>query len=687
MESTSFRHLLESFCTNSPWNYAVFWKLQPFHDQMRLIYEDGFYDYNVLQLRSQSLLDRFTGQEDFLNLRFVPDILGEDVPKIPISFTTDDMSCHQYLLGQGMIGRVALSGSDLWLCSDDTEPVEEHHPDEWLLPVSGGIKTTFTTPILPYGVLQLGSFEKVGKIFANVAEIKERTFSLMCTTNYMPSNFDENLHSWSSVLVPEWENKDESSFNVFGRSHFQSTEEFYVAEFADVDIATGYEVVDPFLLEDVTENFLLASDIEISHQCLDLTVESDTLNDFTIPEALDNMWTFCCLEEEYVDTGMSSDSSTGVSGYAFLEQEQHSNETETNGVSNHKLSVNLKGSPAEPDLENAVEETFSFDSCEDVNISAIGCCGWFDEGGDHDYLLEAAVASLYNNTDDTLSSMFNSSNSSVTSSAELTASFQVQNSVETNSTLAEHHADVSKKQCTSLSHHQSTPHNTTVSSDSYESFGSAGFKDEKPTSCKYEFSRNNKKISKHNKGRGGSNINLKPRPRDRQLIQDRLRQLRKLVPIGTKSSIDGLLEQTTKHMLFLRSVIEQAKKVNHLTDHKLIVDKNEANARHSRRANLTQQGGSNTDSCPINVTDMEHPGQFLIQMLCNNDEVFFEMIDVMRQLNLSILQGAMETHRSNWARFIVEASDGFNKLDIFWPLMRILQRNGDWMTNMSQWCT
>ncbi|KAK9668730.1 hypothetical protein RND81_13G082200 [Saponaria officinalis] len=585
METTSFRHLLESFCSDSPWNYAVFWKLQQFQDQMRLIYEDGFYDFNVLQQRSQNILSQFAGEEDILNLRFVPDLLVEDVPEFPISFTSDGISCHQYLLGQGMIGRAALSGNDLWLYSDDTESMElnsylELHRDEWLLPVSPGIKTTFTTPILPYGVLQLGSFEKVAENFANVADIKERIFSLMCTTIYKPShfgemsNFDETSHSWSSILVPEWENKEDSSVNLFESSHFQSAEEFYAAEFADI-ISTGYEIVDPCHMEDISTSFLLTSDMDISHQFLDLGIELGTLNDFTIPdmpEAFENIWTFCCLEEEHVDTGISSDSSTGVSSYIFLEQEQPSPETENDGASNNKLLANFEGSPGQTNPQDAIKKSFSFgdnaDSREDLNLSAISCCGWFDEGGDHDYLLEAAVASLYENTDDTLTSMFNCSRSTVTSLAELAPSFQVQTSVEANATLPKNHTNVSQGQSTSLSLHQSTTLNTLVSTDSYESFGSAGFKDEKPTGCEYEFSCNNAKMSKHKKVRDGPKINLRPRPRDRQLIQDRLKQLRKLVPIGTKSSIDGLLEQTTKHMMFLRSVVEQAKKVKHFTDQK-----------------------------------------------------------------------------------------------------------------------
>ncbi|EYU41760.1 hypothetical protein MIMGU_mgv1a018186mg [Erythranthe guttata] len=37
------RPFLESLCCNSPWNYAVFWKLKYQHE-MVLVWEDGFCD-------------------------------------------------------------------------------------------------------------------------------------------------------------------------------------------------------------------------------------------------------------------------------------------------------------------------------------------------------------------------------------------------------------------------------------------------------------------------------------------------------------------------------------------------------------------------------------------------------------------------------------------------------------------
>lgn len=96
-----------------------------------------------------------------------------------------------------------------------------------------------------------------------------------------------------------------------------------------------------------------------------------------------------------------------------------------------------------------------------------------------------------------------------------------------------------------------------------------------------------------------------------------------------------------------------------------------------------------------------------LQMLCNEHSLFLEIAQVIRSFNLTILKGVMESCSNNtWAHFIVEVSDsfssfkhvfgpisgfnnvifmrlnytvlqasrGFHRLDIFWPLMQLLQR-------------
>ncbi|KAG0487828.1 hypothetical protein HPP92_006639 [Vanilla planifolia] len=62
------------------------------------------------------------------------------------------------------------------------------------------------------------------------------------------------------------------------------------------------------------------------------------------------------------------------------------------------------------------------------------------------------------------------------------------------------------------------------------------------------------------------------RPRDRQLIQDRIKELRELIPNGTQCSIDELLERTVKHMMFLQSIAVRAEKLNQSIRSKVVYD-------------------------------------------------------------------------------------------------------------------
>ncbi|XP_024031485.1 transcription factor bHLH155 isoform X2 [Morus notabilis] len=74
--------------------------------------------------------------------------------------------------------------------------------------------------------------------------------------------------------------------------------------------------------------------------------------------------------------------------------------------------------------------------------------------------------------------------------------------------------------------------------------------------------------NKNNKKRARPGENCRPRPRDRQLIQDRIKELRELIPNGAKCSIDSLLERTIKHMLYLQSIAKHADKLNKYADTK-----------------------------------------------------------------------------------------------------------------------
>jgi hypothetical protein len=151
----------------------------------------------------------------------------------------------------------------------------------------------------------------------------------------------------------------------------------------------------------------------------------------------------------------------------------------------------------------------------------------------------------------------------------------------------------------------------------------------------------------------------KERPRDRQLIQDRMKELRELIPNTTKCSIDALLDRTITHMLFLQSVSEKAERLQNKIENEEFRD----------------EAKMKLENCPLRVQELEQSGHLLIEMACKGSDVFFEIAHLFKGLEVSILKGELE-YRSDGllARFVVEASKCSNQMQILCPLMHLLQR-------------
>ncbi|TYJ22355.1 hypothetical protein E1A91_A08G119900v1 [Gossypium mustelinum] len=169
----------------------------------------------------------------------------------------------------------------------------------------------------------------------------------------------------------------------------------------------------------------------------------------------------------------------------------------------------------------------------------------------------------------------------------------------------------------------------------------------------------------------------RPRPKDRQLIQDRIKELRGIIPhSGKQLSIDHLLERTIKYLLFLQGVTKYADKIKQADEPKLIGQENGKLLKHN-----TMSGGATwafevgAQSIPIVVKDLNPPGQMLVEMLCEDREFFLEIAEVIRGFPLNILKGVMELQEDKiWARFIVEADKQIERTDIIWSLLPLLQQ-------------
>ncbi|KAI4301125.1 hypothetical protein L6164_034437 [Bauhinia variegata] len=206
-----------------------------------------------------------------------------------------------------------------------------------------------------------------------------------------------------------------------------------------------------------------------------------------------------------------------------------------------------------------------------------------------------------------------------------------------------------------------------------------GFSSTCPSSCSEQFERSSEP-AKNNKKRARPGESCRPRPRDRQLIQDRIKELRELVPNGAKCSIDSLLERTIKHMLFLQSVTKHADKLNKFTDsktklHHMEVDVHGSSS-YEQGSSWAMEVGGHLKVRSILVENLSKNGQMLVEMLCEECSHFLEIAEAIRSLGLTILKGATEAQGENtWICFVVEGQNNrtVHRLDILWPLVQILQ--------------
>ncbi|KVH95276.1 Myc-type, basic helix-loop-helix (bHLH) domain-containing protein [Cynara cardunculus var. scolymus] len=173
----------------------------------------------------------------------------------------------------------------------------------------------------------------------------------------------------------------------------------------------------------------------------------------------------------------------------------------------------------------------------------------------------------------------------------------------------------------------------------------------------------------------------RPRPKDRQMILDRMAELRELIPNGEKMSIDCLLDRTIKHMLFLQSVTKHADRIKQADEpkHNGVIPNNYSNDPSNNGVTWACELGNQTMICPLIVEDLSTPGQMLIEMLCEEHGFFLEIVDIIQGFGLTILKGVMEARDEKiWARFIVEAEAKrhVTRHEIFAALVQLLQTMG-----------
>ncbi|XP_077242001.1 transcription factor EMB1444-like isoform X2 [Tasmannia lanceolata] len=671
------QRILQSLCYKTEWKYAVFWKLKH-RARMILTWEDAYYVGHGAYDPSKNTGEIIVSNDALKRLQdgcCMGDPLGLAVAK---------MSYLVYSLGEGIIGQVAFTGKHQWIFADkpaSSSLSSYKYSDGWQAQFSAGIKTIAIVAVVPHGVVQLGSLSTVVEDLKLVSHVKDvfgllQNSSASFLSDYMNYTM-RNIINPSELLV------ERSSLEV---SNGFSCTEGQVMSNPDIS---------PYLLHssgkynDLSQDIIPLRDFhprKVVPVAEHLTSESPTTGNGGNVNHLGNTnlkEVGLPVEMPKVDHSLlplvrdlPTWDTNNYDSFFFVEDEGlNSRKPLDTRLKNHlekkpKSLTNVScidivraplKFPAGCELQEALGSAFKKDEGVHVwseagmreidglyephdgvvSILSTPSCG-------SEHLLESVVANVC-----PVASNFASENSFCKSSMSLSTAI--------NRPQSPNHIE----------------HGSSGVGGQIQSFSFLAEKDNTPSICS-GLSETQTEPAKLNRRRAKPGESYRPRPRDRQLIQDRVKELREIVPNGSKCSIDALLERTIKHMLFLQSVTSHADKLKRFAESKL-----HAKGIHfpgtwsnERNASWALEVGSQSKACPIILENQNMNGQMLVEMLCEECGLFLEIAEVLRGLGLTILKGVTESRADEtWACFVVEGmgNRGLQRIDILWPLMRLLQ--------------
>ncbi|XVE61940.1 hypothetical protein DITRI_Ditri06bG0078700 [Diplodiscus trichospermus] len=614
------RQLLKSFCSNSPWKYAVLWKLGH-RSPMELTWEDGCCVYPIPRE-----LVRSTSSDVYSNCEFEPSIDDCCFEGYSIGLIVANMSHLKYAWRKGIVGEVAYTGKHCWVSYDDiftgkaNLKLVHECPEEWLLQFASGIKTIVLVPVLPHGVLQLGSLEMVAEDLTIPAYIKDR-FACNNIHAQLPSSpissLFEMLEESSSASISQRNSEDSNAVDSIKPNKLLAFDKIVrLLSMQNAPQVPGLNL--PEFVETGSENKINVPPVSLSEVSSSLC-QSTSSNLLAIGES--ELFGLSCLEEEMQAYPECNAYLTEVCGEIL------------DGVVNPYPArdsleppfgdYNIDGAgflsfPKDSELHQALGPACQRDSNEYLWESSFLSEDVFRDlfdgiepslsvkGGDAEYLLQAVVGHVYDGS----VNIANRSNCVMASTGQLPVSSQP-HSVKGDSTplsrITSAFADGAKENSSSK-----------LSASLKSTVSTITDNENLVNDCYYTRSRKGRKQSSTCKRRARPGDNPRPRPRDRQMIQDRLKELRELVPDGTKYSIDALLDQTVKHMLYLRSVTNQAEKLRQWVHHEVT---GRMSMRSSEMKDCYQTGrswafeiGDELKVCPIVVEDLAYPGHLLIEV-------------------------------------------------------------------------
>ncbi|KAJ1417502.1 hypothetical protein SESBI_16558 [Sesbania bispinosa] len=729
---TNLHQLLKSLCLSTDWKV--------------LTWEDAYYDNP----------DHYDTSENKYCQKTLEQIGSGDFSHDPLGLVVAKMSYHVYSLGEGIVGQVAVTGKHQWICVDNQVTSSSasfkvrilpilmmplasalcFSADGWQSQFSAGIRTIVVVAVVPLGVVQIGSLNKVIEDMGVVTHIRSLFLSTQdYTVGYLPSQIQSGVKNSSSLGLHDHRHVHLFSFHtlieqVLDVSTKALSSEIMPAHLHDIEKTMKSETLDilmPFqchgkncpphtvyheMAVDVAKHegpefnsaessILLQSMsnmMNAEHQkfvgmrpvderkcegnnngCKDTSLKSEkNVSSFLHNLVLDNNSMSplekvgvdpACFPSDFLDAvACESDKLhyVDINQQGMLNVPRHSDANSQKDTEKSKFqtescyedtSYTLKF-PAGYELHEALGPGFLngsryFDweaqTNQDVKTAEMSdeiSCSQLTSESRPEHLLEAMVTNVChsNNCVNSESSFSTSMQTAMTSARNPETSIHTVHTINSEGYSIDRPSNVRGDKQQSLS-----------------SSGICGVMSPKAlsstcpsSSCSKQFERYSEP-GKNSKKRAKPGESCRPRPRDRQLIQDRIKELRELVPNGAKCSIDSLLECTIKHMLFLQSITKHADKLNKYADSKTKFHHMEkdilGSSGYQQGSSWAMEVGGHLKVHSVLVENLSKNGQMLVEMLCEECSHFLEIAEAIRSLGLTILNGATEAHGPKQQKF------------------------------------
>lgn len=665
---------LRGLCSDGLWKYAVFWSIKSEKHGI-LTWADGYVDK-----MNKNTRDHYGDPSDSDNQIITPtwsnDGQYQSYPFCPIEAALLRMSSHSYSLGEEIIGKVAVMGQHCWISSSVLRStlVYKYHED-WQFQFAAGIKTVLLVPVIPHGVLHLGSLCTVLESSALATHMKDLFYKIYNPS--IPHNPSATGFGYSNtlkkptadgsvdpadVLAHDLFDVINSSAQLFTIEHLSLPHPFTPSEFPMLDVITG--AYDTSLTTCSGETFdANESDLwsnvneapsELSH-CKTL-VDPDVTNLSFMDKLINSNSKLSCTSVINIQDADYNNIDDFILAYMAQEYQEHTcgstivlndNVVTSNSSIHSKMHKDLEAIPRE-DLESFMwhgrlkQQESTSHSLLQANGNKAYSYSHLETNDYAEFLVDAITDQVGNVPNGYSYHSTDSSTSCETQIQREDRALRLEESAVPDAPGGREFSPISVKDgCMTSKMTVSVPKGII-----------------RTLRVSHTIQDMHREISVEIKHESGKKELHRSRPRDRQLIQDRMKELRELIPDASKCSIDALLDKTITQMLFLQSVSEKAEKLQSKTSEE-----------------FRDEAKKKLENCPLRVEELEEPGHLLIEILCKEYDVFFETAHLFKGLGVSILKGELE-HRSGqlWARFVVEASKCSNQMQILCPLMHLLQR-------------